>query len=306
MTDLIEQPKTRKQKNNPRAQWAADEDLWLKNNAGKIPFKKVVQQHSLIAAEKGWTAKTEQVIGSRFSKLKLSRRAKGFFSPSQTAKALGLSESAPHLWIKKGLNFERISANQVVITSSDLRRFFEAQPQRAYHIESDRLMQMFDDPAFVDFLKNRPAPVGGSRFPRAVVCLPSGNVYPSLAAAATGSSVAKTSISNAIRRGRKLKGSWWAYVDELAPKNGTQSLSLSKIKAAKIESLEQQSAITAKIKELSSCHSPNCYEKNLVEIDAQQLKTQLVFISRKLEILEVYEHFVELAIAEEQQSTEGI
>ena len=194
--------------------WEPDAEMWLEEKAGTLPFNALCHQFNKMATRRGWGKRSDNAIHVKVQRLNLSKKCtEDNMTRRELARALGIKPDRVRSWTRNGLSWKKVARNQSAIRMDDLREFLLFNPERATGVPEQELGWLIGEKAAA-IIANAEHSTRG--YPRPVICIDTGEKYPSIKAAARAKFVVHSSIRRAIQRGGKSAGYRWAYLDELS------------------------------------------------------------------------------------------
>lgn len=187
--------------------------MWLEEKAGTLPFRVLCSQFNGMATRRGWGKRSENAIHVKVQRLNLSKKCtEDNLTRRELARVLGIKPDRVRSWTRNGLAWKKVARNQAAIKVADLRDFLLANPERATGVPEQELGWLIGEKAAAIVADSEHSQRG---YPKPVVCIDTGEIFPGVKAAARAKFVVHSSIAGAIRRGGKSAGCRWAYLDQL-------------------------------------------------------------------------------------------
>lgn len=179
-----------------------------------MPFDHLPAAYNQWAKNSGHPKRTALAISSALIRYGISRKAEGeWIRVGYVAEVLGISIDVPQRWAEQKLLPYYINPKkkgQRYFTRSNLVDLARRQPDLFGGIDRDRLFLLLEDSDLVDsILSAFPNRKGSGKL---IMAVESGQVFPSLCAAARAIGVCPQSIYFAMKRGRRCAGFHWKHV----------------------------------------------------------------------------------------------
>ena len=192
-----------------RPPWEPEAELWLEEKAGTLPFRTLCQRFNTRAKRNNWALRNENAIKVKLQRLNLGKKCTvDNFTRRELARALGISPDRIRGWTRAGLPWTKVARNQSAIRVTDLRAWLLENPQWATGISEQELGWIIGKDAAETIAQADHSDRG---YAKPVICLDTGEVFPSVKAASRAKYIDHRSISGAIRRNGKAAGLRWAY-----------------------------------------------------------------------------------------------
>jgi hypothetical protein len=192
--------------------WGPAETDRLDYLAGNVPYSALSRHYNNWARQHGHATRTAKAIRLKIADMGLSAYPIGeWIGTAAIIEALHVCGFTARWWITHlGLPASRDGARWAV-RRSDLRVFARENPRLFARATRPALVQLLEDEALADMITD------GKHYyphrPRPVRCLETGQVFPSLAAAARASFVVRQVIRKAIRTGGFAAGYHWIWAE---------------------------------------------------------------------------------------------
>lgn len=214
--------------------WSAEDIDALCDYVGDMPIRLAHQVHCCWATRNGRPVRSMKSFVSKASEMKLHRRSTGeWISTAAIAAYLGTISNRVLDWIKRNDESSswingRLHGRQFPLSSdkatgmrtcpiwyvkrSDLRDFAKRNPHLFNHLDRMTLVAMFDQHATAD------AVLSAERrqyncMRRRVRCVETGEVFPSISAAAKAQPIAREAVTRAVNHGTTAAGFHWEAVE---------------------------------------------------------------------------------------------
>ena len=199
-----------------RGHWSPDEEMTLEILAGTLPFPDLCKRMRMLARKRGWPIRSNTAVRVRIDRLGLSQRCKeDNFSRTELSRLLGVHPCLVRKWINSyGLGYRKIARSQIAISIDHLKAFFQAHPQHFADIPLDKAAALLGDD-FTQAIYQRSLSVKPRRRRcRPVLCVDTGEVFPSVRAAGRAKFITYSAILDSMRRGGRSGGYQWQYVNQ--------------------------------------------------------------------------------------------
>jgi hypothetical protein len=194
--------------------WEPDAEMWLEEKAGTLPFSTLCHYFNKMARRQGWGSRSKNAIHVKVQRLNLSKKCtEDNMTRRELARALGIKPDRVRGWTRAGLPWKKIARNQAAIRMADLREFLLSNPDRATGVPERELGWLIGESAAAIIASAEHSTRG---YPKPVICIETGEKFPSVKAAARAKFVVHSSITGAIDRGGRSAGCRWAYLDAIA------------------------------------------------------------------------------------------
>lgn len=192
--------------------WHEDDKAFLERKAGEMLLPDLVKALNLYRRRHGRSPKSTRTVQRMVYRQGLEIRCTlDNLSMSELALQLGVSRNRVRTWRKQGLKARQISSRLTAIKCKDLAKFMREHPAIAVTINPEQLGLLIGT-ALAKRLYRTSPPADLKRI-RPVVCVETGDRYPSVSSAASANFIHRTSITQAIQRCGRSAGYRWQYVD---------------------------------------------------------------------------------------------
>jgi hypothetical protein len=181
-----------------------------------MPFHRLIDSYLRNSEQLGFPERTRMAVEAKIEKLikfeNLSRKCTlNNWSRYELARILGISADRVRGWCEAGgLRSSKVARNQSAIARKALKEWMLEHPELVSDVEEDRLSFVLEDPNAVSEIKrHKPSRKG---YPMPVVCVGTGEKYPSIKAAARANYLSRGSVMRAIKSGKASAGHKWAYL----------------------------------------------------------------------------------------------
>lgn len=194
--------------------WTPEEKSALESLAGNVLPRMLVGSYNRWAKKNGYPERTNKAIYSALGRRRLSRKAEGeWVTSSYIATVLGVSIDVPQRWAERNLIASRKNAGRSMVRyfrRTDILAFAKKRPDLLGGIASEKLFLLLEDEELAESIALAfPKRKGAGRMIKAVE---SGQVYPSVVAAAKEVFATRQGIHSAIRNNGTCAGFHWIYV----------------------------------------------------------------------------------------------
>jgi hypothetical protein len=196
--------------------WTEEELDYLRDRLGLMPFHRLIDSYLRNSEQLGFPERTRMAVEVKMQKLikseNLSRKCTlNNWTVHELARILGVTSARVRSWCDiSGLRKSKVARNQSAIARKALKEWMLERPELVSDIEKERLDFVLEDPQAVRKIKrHKPSQRG---YPRPVICLGTGEKYPSVTAAAKANYLSKCCVIRAIRTGNTSAGHRWAYL----------------------------------------------------------------------------------------------
>ena len=193
--------------------WEPDALHWLEQTAGTLPFPDLCRRFRMMAKRRGWATRSDNALHVKIQRLNLQKKCtEDNLTRRELARFLNIPPDRVRNWTSNGLPWRKVARNQSAIQMADLKAFLLANPERATNVPERELGWLIGDEAAARIVAAEHSARG---YHRPILCIDTGEIFPSVRAAARAKYVTRGCICQAIRRGGKSAGLRWAYLDEL-------------------------------------------------------------------------------------------
>jgi hypothetical protein len=199
-----------------RQTWTPEQVASLESIAGSTYSPRICEEYNRWASKNGFCRRTRFAITSAMSRYKISRKAEcGFVTSGCIAELLGVSLCVPQRWVEKGYISAVYSGKQRsprYYRRSDVVAMARRYPELLGGVSRDRLFLLLEDAELADAIASAYPRHKGAGRPIQVV--ETGQVFPSIRAAAKAFYVCRQSIYFSITRNGTCAGFHWKYVEQ--------------------------------------------------------------------------------------------
>jgi hypothetical protein len=192
--------------------WSDAEREELSFLAGNVPSDRLCRSYNHWASCNGYPLRTRLALVVMAGRLRLSLRTYGsYVTPGLITSLLPFSAQVCDRWIRLGWLpvYRPPGSRHRYIARADLVAFARARPLELAGCSYEVLMQLLEDHALAVLIAGFPSRRANT--PKAVLCVESGRVYPSICAAARAHYVVHRAITWAIETGNCAAGRHWTW-----------------------------------------------------------------------------------------------
>lgn len=194
--------------------WTAAELNHLEAIAGDVPMRQVVITHNRWAKANGYPQR------SYYACIKAGYSHRLRFRPIGNIVTLGLIQQTLDIsghQAREILDRCQVRQQQPLgrryVERIELRRLARRHPELFAMATKAHLVQLLEDDELAEWIKrHQPLRMGRNRKP--IVCLETGETFPSVMAAATAVPIDRNWLTRSLRHGTTAAGFHWAYVDQ--------------------------------------------------------------------------------------------
>jgi hypothetical protein len=181
-----------------------------------MPFHRLIDSFIRNSKKLGFPERTRRAIEAKAKRLtareNLSRKCTlNNWTRNELARTLGISPDRVRSWCRVGgLRESKVARNQSAIMRKVLKEWMLERPELVADIEKERLDFVLEDSQAIQEIKrHKPSRKG---YPCPVICIDTGQKYPSAKAAARANYLSKGCVIRAIKTGGTSAGHRWAYL----------------------------------------------------------------------------------------------
>ncbi len=200
------------------ARWSEIEMNELREMAGDLPRRQLAATYKKWATSNGYPARSTKAIYVKAYVMGLSLAAIGeFLTTGGIAKILEINDTTVQGWMVRHPDLPRRKIKgYYYIRRRELLHWAMKHPHLFGGLRWSNLVQLFESEEFADYIEEHypTRPVGLEVTAKPVRCITTGDVFPSLSAAARATHITYQGISLAIREQRESCGLRFEYIND--------------------------------------------------------------------------------------------
>lgn len=206
------------------ARWSRVETDRLLELLGDVPMHILTARYRQWASRMGHPERSPKAIEQRIRRLKGRRTPVGTYITSGTIVGLlGISYTTLDRWVERGFlaaersptydrRAKRVRPPRRLFLRASVVQMALDYPERLAGTSRENLYMLLEDEQLADSISKK-YPHRKGRDPVPVVCIETGQKYPSIAAAARANYVTRNCLYESIHRGTRANRRHWRYAD---------------------------------------------------------------------------------------------